>query len=477
MEIDLTQREVGKLRAYKYLNRKAEDTIRRMGSRTGLIIEGTILRSLQQQGFDLNPERDNKSVYEPEKIWDALEAYAQRKAFYPRKDALDVAYRKTLKAFGGKHGMRPMTDYLMLQYSVKGEKASGAPEFTKKREAFEMDYQRAMRIANDEGNPHPCVAYHRVQHGSEGPKTRLVWGYPQSMTILEAMFARPLIDHFLNVNSPMAFGKYRVQLAAALVPIRNGGVVYGLDFSKFDSTLQPKLLSMAFKILRTHFNLSDEEQLIWEKVINYFIHTPILMPDGYVYRKHTGVPSGSYFTQLVDSICNYLAIQYAMIILYGEAVFEDKILVLGDDSLFSVPKYLPPNVISSVLGELGLVVNPDKTGVYVNGQDPDFLGHTWEHGIVNREPSEVAKRMAFPEVIEQGKEDPRQRIRRRMASYLSDSKVAWKIFEQWSFYSGPKVKGNFDHGREPPRSLGWHELQEMLGQPLPDKSIYSGILL
>jgi hypothetical protein len=35
---------------------------------------------------------------------------------------------------------------------------------------------------------------------------------------------------------------------------------------------------------------------------HYFIHTPIVMPDGRMFIKHTGIPSGSRFTALVGSI-------------------------------------------------------------------------------------------------------------------------------------------------------------------------------
>lgn len=47
-------------------------------------------------------------------------------------------------------------------------------------------------------------------------------------------------------------------------------------------------------------------QLLWDIIVDYIIHTPIRFADGERHVKHSGVASGSYFTQLIDSIVNYI---------------------------------------------------------------------------------------------------------------------------------------------------------------------------
>jgi len=37
---------------------------------------------------------------------------------------------------------------------------------------------------------------------------------------------------------------------------------FGADFKSFDSSVHPELIKMAFSVLRTHFDLSNDEEFI-----------------------------------------------------------------------------------------------------------------------------------------------------------------------------------------------------------------------
>lgn len=450
------------IRVGRYTNRRFSKTLKMLQSPTGVIVEGHIYRALQEQGFDLEIDRDNKSVYEPAKLFDALGKYTVELDWKCDKAAWDKAYSATLAAFGSRvRDLKVLDNSQEIVRALKLEKSSGAPEFTTKGEAVERDFLRAGKILEGEATPPPCVAYHRVQHGASGPKTRLVWGYPLSMTILEAMFARPLIEKFLLQRGAMAFGLRKHEIAARLVPIVNMPIRYGIDFSGFDSSISVSLIKMAFSILRTHFpKLEGQYARAWRLVENYFINTPIIMPDGDVYRKRRGVPSGSYFTQMIDSIVNFFAIQYASSRIQGRLIPEGKLLVLGDDSVFGSLEYVNLKAYARELGTLGLKMNVEKSMANCFPADLQFLGHSWNRGLVDRPPIEVAKRMAFPETTSKI-EDGRIRIPTRMFAYLGDALSAWPILYKWISYQGPDVQARLSsqHASEP--VTGWMEFSTM----------------
>lgn len=395
-----------------------------------LLVEYAILKSLEAMGYSLDPEKDNKSQYDPAKLVERLGRYGKPAVLVnANNEALQMAMDVTMRVFGGKGNLPVSQLNDDLRAVTHLDKSSGLPSLLTKSDAFDVDLARAARIAAGTRTPDPCLAFHRVQHGDDGPKTRLVWGYPQSVFLLEAMFAPTLIEHFLtNRTYPIAFGMYKSQVSARMQSIRNSGVRYSLDFSGFDSTIPAQLIDFAFTVLKSHFRpMSEVEERVWYLIIRYFIHTPIVMPDASIWRKHHGVPSGSYFTQMIDSIVNYLCVTYAFLRAGGQPIPDDKILVLGDDSLVGQSQLFDIDEIQSYLHEVGLTLNVDKTEVSFQGRnDPHFLGHVWRRGFPDRDESDVAKRMAFAEKLS-GIRDGLTRRAVRVTSYVPDSVSAHRV--------------------------------------------------
>jgi hypothetical protein len=417
-------------------NAKALRTLAYIQRPGHVLVEYEILNAAKKQGFTFNPDVDNKSAYDPQALVTAIARYGTSTNFTPDQVALTKAKAMTLKAFGNLEGdLEPLSLDPSIREWIWLDKSSGLPECVSKGEAFDNDLERAMKIASGSRLAEPCIAYHRVQHGGKdnkgnpmGPKTRLVWGYPQSQFLLEARFAPLLLERYKLRSNPMTLGLYKSQIGTRMLAIRNAGVFYSLDFSGFDSSIPPELVSFAFGVLKTHFRtFTEDEQKSWDKVVDYFIHTPIMMPNGIVWQKHRGVPSGSYFTSMVDSIVNYLAITYAWLVTHGQPLDPDHILVLGDDSIVGHSVNVPLSKLADVLTDLNLVMNVQKTRVGYSGRDwPHFLGHDWVWGMPDRDIEESWKQTSFPEKPS-GIKDPHSRAMIRAFSRSSDAVSIWKM--------------------------------------------------
>lgn len=470
--------ELNKLRPFPYRNSRAKETLAMMNTPTGILCYGGVKYRLEQdQGFHFRDELDNKSGYQPAKLYEALAKYASNDV-EPEFDKLawDQAYAATLAYMTLQNPVRPLRTAQQLTQALKLEKFSGAPEFKSKGEVMHKELRRSLRWLRGEVSAQPCVAMHRVQHGSNGPKTRLVWAYPQSVTIAEARFARPLIDAFKKKDSPMAFGKYRYQIGARMTTIENSHAIYGLDMSGFDQSICRKLIHMAFQILSKSLDMTWEEEKMWEKVEHYFIHTPILMPDGNVYTKHRGVPSGSYFTQLVDSIVNHFCIQYVWYIMFNRTIYRENILVLGDDSLFGVPYAVSLRKLAVEFKKIGLTIHEDvKSFMTLDHKiDAHFLGHEWTHGLVDREPRDVAMRMVYPERFVRV-DDPKTLVATRMFQFVADAKSAHTIYKGWSRYDGNDMYALYtrDDVDLSMMDYGWKVFQQSQGIDNPATSTYA----
>jgi len=385
------------------------------------LFDENVAEILIQQGF--NCEEDPRSVYDPQQLWTALERYATDWSEFEHLDEhLKFGFRKAYKIFAKPRDwktLKVLNDAEVMTKALKLNKSSGLPMMTTKAMSLTYSFDRECQIRLGIKAPNPCVAFKRTQRGN---KTRLVWGYPLEMTIMESRFARPLIERFLASDSPMAFGRAKLDLGARLhryfadAP----GVPVCLDYSKYDSTVPAVMIREAFRILATWFEEEDLKTLGWETIVAYFIHTPIVMPDGHLYTgKNHGVPSGSYFTQMIDSIVN-VALVYALSSRFGFSFRKSALYVLGDDVIVQVLGAVKLDQWAHYLAKFGLQLHgPEKTIV---GQ-VHFLGAVWNKGKPDAPIQELVNKACFPESFRnyQGQPDTGAMnvLRSYASSYLS----------------------------------------------------------
>lgn len=351
---------------------------------------GDMLRA-QGYHFDETP----RSVYKVEKLYSALSAYAPGKIPRPTptgyyQAGISLAY----KCFARPDNCRtlsilPLTPKTIVELTSNPSGSAGLTCYGVDKAHSQMRaLERGIQTILGEKQPEPCLAFKRTQFND---KTRLVWGYPYSMTVVEGLIARPLIDKFKDRVTPMAFAMPTVALGAKLrVSSYKYKYCYSLDMSQFDATISAELIHVAFKILSTWFDLDEIEPTTGKSVRDilgvverYFIHTTIVMPNGKIYiGKCHGVPSGSYFTQMVDSVVNTI-ICGAVSARFNLKVSRKSIFVLGDDLNFWSNRKVSLDVIAKFVNSNFHVKlhGSEKSELSLYNEVIHFLGRDWDNGL------------------------------------------------------------------------------------------------
>lgn len=382
-----------------------------------VLFDDHVAQILDQQGFQW--EEDPRSIYDPAQLYSALERYATEWDDFECMDQhLTIGFNRAYKIFAKPKGVeyiKILDDNEVISKALKLDKSAGLPLMTSKAESLAYSFDRESQIRLECKAPNPCIAYKRTQKGN---KTRLVWGYPLEMTIMEARFARPFINLMLQMRTPMAFGMSKCELGAYIHRhiIESPGRIVAMDYSKYDTTLSRVMIRAAFRIIASWFDPQDLEQYGWDKLTHYFIYTPIVMPDGHLYKgKAHGVPSGSYFTQVVDSICN-VAMCYALASRFNLSIDKRSLYVLGDDVLMSVVGQIDLDAWASYLSQFGMKLNVEKTLL----DRAHFLGAFWDKGKPDVPIQEIVNKAVFPENYRNYGGQPREGAEAVVRSYASN---------------------------------------------------------
>lgn len=255
----------------------------------------------------------------------------------------------------------------------------------------------------------PCLAGQRgAMSEASDPKSRLVWIYPAEMLVVEGFYAPVMYHRYMkDPHSPMLNGKSSQRLYTEWTSnLREGETLYGIDFSGFDTKVPAWLIRVAFDILRQnvdweHFNgekVSKREaqkwRNVWDAMVWYFINTPILMPDGRMFRKRRGVPSGSWFTQMIDSVVNYILVDY---LARCQEADVRGLRVLGDDSAFRYNNQFSLEQAEADASVIGMVMHPSKCEKTQDPTEFKLLGTTYRGGHSHRPTEEWFKLALYPE--------------------------------------------------------------------------------
>jgi hypothetical protein len=290
---------------------------------------------------------------------------------------------------------------------LKEDRSAGLTSYgMTKLEAFTIALDKAVDILVNDKVPSPCLAGVRTQRKE---KTRLVWQYPLELTLLEALIARPLINYFKATDHVMTFGDFSLETGMRLRRCAaEYKYHYSIDYSQFDASVSSIFIRYAFNAFRTWFYLDDEVYpgvtlgKVFDIVQRYFIFTPIVMPmRGATYPvlvngKQSGVPSGSYFTQIIDSFTNVSLIMAASK-RFKLGVTTRNLFVLGDDCLFFSNAKVDVKTIGEFVSIFGFKVNLEKGSHGVSTMDVEYLGRKWRNGFPIRSFDEISRGALYPE--------------------------------------------------------------------------------
>lgn len=306
------------------------------------------LSSMNQTLIDL--EYSNKSKFGPRSIskpWS--ERISSIESYYDGKlGKLPFDLYSGLKN-DARGRLRPLSIEAAVK-QLKNSTNSGLPYYCDKgiikdRLKQRMDYLLSRRD--------PCILFTRTQ---EGDKTRDVWGYPASDTTEEQRYYRPMLDFQSKLSWRSALiGPDEVSKAITnliLSARASDQLILSGDISKFDASVCFDLVRACFYYIKQLFQPDYRPGL--DRILDRFSTIELLTPDGIVTGVH-GVPSGSTFTNEVDSIVHF-------IILSSLGISSLNYQVQGDDFVVRLSEPKLPE-LKRRYSEARLIINDKKSYV------------------------------------------------------------------------------------------------------------------
>jgi hypothetical protein len=120
--------------------------------------------------------------------------------------------------------------------------------------------------------------------------------------------------------------------------VKPGTPTLELDWARFDSTVLENAMAASFCLLRTSFPRSKKIDKIFLFIMSGVIYKNVALSQRFIYKITRGVPSGSPFTSILDTMCNWVCLNYVLRkeSLFGVSGPDDyKLAVAGDDTLIA----------------------------------------------------------------------------------------------------------------------------------------------
>lgn len=289
--------------------------------------------------------------------------------------------------------------YLETGLRTKGEYLEGIAE----RLRIEQDQALKAKTFDKPliiGERYQCSGAY-TEDGSETDevkyKTRTIHMYDIYIALTELKFSKPAQRH-LGYAEFYAGGKQPNDLWQYINAERHKHEFWvSVDYSKYDQTIPGWLIDGAFRVVRSWFGSFDSRtEELWNLVVNDFIHKGFVGPGGDIMYCDDGVPSGSMFTQIIDTVCNLI-----MLRTFAYSQGWEKPLscnICGDDNLIFHDGWFDVAVYSSYIEHnFGVVCHPEKCSSGTVKDNPEYLSRFWLNYGIYRNPQVLLSKMLYPE--------------------------------------------------------------------------------
>lgn len=239
---------------------------------------------------------------------------------------------------------------------------------------------------------YPCTIYHRFRVylndalTENSVKSRLVWGYPFIITLIEAFYFRNLLDAVLfkskhpNYNAS-ALGLTNSEISDKIISMLRDtySCIFSEDSKNFDMTIKswfyPLFYVFVFRSILLK-NSNEKEGLL--ALMLYQLNTPYCLRNVFLRIKRKGNSSGSLITACFNTFVSRVKAHYTF--LEASKDLRDakgQHSCLGDDNIYSL-KYVTAGDIIRVSRNFGFIINVDKSGITKPGENFSFLGRIWD---------------------------------------------------------------------------------------------------
>lgn len=169
-----------------------------------------------------------------------------------------------------------------------------------------------------------------------------------------------------------------------------------IDYSAYDQTIPGWLIRSVFqRIIKPRFVMNGNDERMFDMMVEAIIRKNIWSPDGRLIHADDGNPSGSMWTQIIGTLCNYVMIRAYMI---SRKINCKGMTIMGDDNLISTKQRINRSDLSRYLETMfGVEVNPKKCSDDSEMKYPEFLSTVWKPQGRWRSPQTLLLKLMFPE--------------------------------------------------------------------------------
>jgi hypothetical protein len=152
----------------------------------------------------------------------------------------------------------------------------------------------------------PSATFLRSQIRSSGLKFRIVHAVQAFQIVIEVYFYK-LFQSVIPQDSCVTLGKTQKQISD-ITSSYTDLQTYSIDYSKWDVSRQPVLSVISFDIFMQYIPMSAYHRRFLIALRNSYLTLPMFHPTVELCRRWIGTVSGSGFTSLDNSVCNYILV-------------------------------------------------------------------------------------------------------------------------------------------------------------------------